>query len=220
MRKFLIALFLSLAFAIPVWGADYTSSKAVLMDWTLLDDTDAATPWLETSELVTDTWMGCTFYIDVAHIDADPGTATPTVKIWSKSGTTDETWHEVMEFAITIGAANAGDVDQACAGAQANVYLAATANFNGTGDIFFLRDTTTLADSCLCIVGKATSDDYTTLMDNLVNTYDDADTTWDIVDQWAPRLAPGFTYKVTFHNTDSAANYACRVHYVAETDIE
>lgn len=219
MKKFLVSLFLSLAFTVPCFGADYTTSQAVLMDWTLLDDT-AATPWLETSALTTDTWLGCTLYIDVAHIDADAGTAGTKFKIWAKSGATDECWHEVQELSITIGAANAGDVDQACAGAQANVYLAATANFDGPGDVFFLRDVGTLADSCLCIVGKATTDDYTTLIDNLVNTYDDADTTWDIVDQWPVRLGPGYIYKVTFHNTDSAANYACRVHYVAETDIE
>ncbi|MCK4788133.1 MAG: hypothetical protein KAV87_30600 [Desulfobacteraceae bacterium] len=217
-KLFILTWLIGLLVAVPGFCADYTTAKAVLMDWTLLDDT-AGTPWLETTELTTDTWMGCTLYVDVAHIDADAGTAA-TVKIWAKSGTTDECWHEKQELSVTMGAANAGDVDQICASAQANVYLAATANFDGPGDVFFLRDVGTLADSCLCIIGKATTDDYTTCIDNLVNAYDASDTTWDIVDQWAVRLGPGYIIKVTFDNTDSAANYACRVHYVAETDIE
>ncbi len=218
MRRFFILIFCLIFLSVPAFGADFTTTKAVLMDWTLLDDT-TATPFLESTELVTDTWLGVQLHIDVAHIDADAGTSA-TIKIWAKSGTTDECWHVIQELSVTMGTANTGDVDQVCASGQPNVYLLATANFDTSGDIFFLQDVGTLAGSCLVCVGDVVTDDYTIAVDNLVNAYDASDVTWDIVDQWSPRLSPGFTYRVTFHNTDSAGNYAVRIHYTAETDIE
>lgn len=218
MKRFLALIFCLLLFTVPASGADFTTAKDSVMDWTLLDDTGAV-PFLDNAVLVTDTWLGAQLFIDVAHIDADAGTSA-TVKIWKKSGTTDEDWNLTQELSVTMGAANTGDVDQVCASAQPNVYLAATANFDSSGNVFFLRDINTLADSCLVIVGDVATDDYTVGIDNLVNAYDADDVTWDVVDQWQPILSPGFTYKVTFHNTDSAANYACRVRYSADTDIE
>ena len=199
--------------------ADYTTAKAVLMDWTLLDDT-AGTPFLESSPLVTDTWLITTAYIDVAHAYTLAAGTAATVKVWAKSGTTDEDWHETMELTVTAGTANSNDIDQVCASGQPNVYVTLTTNMEASGDVYFLKDVGTLADSCLIVNGNFVDDDYIICVDNLVNAYDTLDRVYDLVDQWQITLSPGFTYRFTFHNTDADATYACRIHYTAETDIE
>lgn len=219
MKKFLMILFLSLVFASPGFGADYTTTKGVLMDWTLLDDT-AATPYLESDPLVTDTWIGAIIYIDVAHADTNAVATAGVVKIWAKSGTTDEDWHEIQELSIDDDTANAGDIDDACPSANATLYLTSTTNFETSGDVYFVKDVGTLANSCLIINGTFSNDVHVISVDPRVNAYDASDYAYDVVDQWPVRLGPGFTYKVTFHNKDADATFACRIRYRAETAIE
>jgi hypothetical protein len=218
MKKILSFLCLLLFLSTPAFAADYTTAKGVLMDWTLLDDT-AGTPFLESDPLVTDTWLTTQLHITMAHADTNAAATAARAILWQKSGTTDECWEKLMEFPATTGTANLGNCDQESAAAQPNVYIAATANFQTSGDTYFLKDEGTLANSCLIVNGNFATDDYIICVDNLVNTYDADDNTYDIVDQWSPTLPPGFTFRVTFHNTDADATYAVRIHHSENTDI-
>ena len=59
------------------------------------------------------------------------------------------------------------------------------------------------------------------MVDNLVNTFAIGDDLLDIVDQWNAELPEGTqAARVTFHNNDADATYACRVRYSMVTDIE
>ena len=72
-----------------------------------------------------------------------------------------------------------------------------------------------------CELNKDTvTDDYIICVDNIVNTYDADDNAYDIVNQWNVELPPCKAARVTFHNPDGDANYACRIRSSQMTDIE
>ena len=203
--------------------ADYTKSNGQLMDWTLLDDI-AATPFLSSGELDSgeslDVAIEAVLHIDMCHADANAAGDAAYCAVFIKSGTTDEDWHELVRVQATGGTANVGNCDAASAAAQPNVYLTSTTNFENPGDKYFLKDETTLADSCIIINGDYVNDDYVIAIDNLVNAYDAADNLYDIVDQWNIVLPNTVkAAKVVFFNEDADATYACRVRYSLVTEI-
>jgi len=207
--------------------ADYTKINGQLMDLSTCDDTGGV-PTLETPELDSGEGLNdaieTQLQIDVAHQDAnDAGTNNLEVIILGKSGTTDEDWHEIMRFQASGGQANAQILAAASGSGQANpnrIEVAATANFETPGDLYFLKDVGSLADSCIVFNKDYIVNDYVEAIDDLVNAYDNADYLYDIVDQWSITLPPGFqSVKVLFANPDGDATYACRVRYTMVTDI-
>jgi len=204
--------------------ADYTKSRGQLMDWTLLDDT-AAVPSLESSELALDDDILALLHIDVCHADAvDATTNNVELVVWIKSGTTDDDWHEFVRVQATAGQAN-GQVLAAASGAsQPNpdrIEVASTTNFENPGDVYFLKDVGTLANSCIVVNKDFVNDDYIQCIDDLLLDYDTSDYVYDIVNQWNFELpASTAAVRVTFHNPDGTANYACRIRWTKVTDIE
>lgn len=216
----LIAGLLSLLFVAPVYAVDNTKATGELQDWVLLDDT-GATPTTETSALTTTDDVAVFLHITMAHCNTSAAGDLAGFSILIKSGTTDEHWEEFIRMTATGGTANEGDIDQQSASAQANVYLAATANFNTPGQLIFVKNVGDITGSCLVLNKDTTTDDYITCIDNLAVTFENDDTTYDIVDQWTIQLPPSIvTSKVLFYNTDADANYACRVRYTKVTDLE
>lgn len=207
--------------------ADNTKTADVLMDWTICDDI-AGVPSIETDEL-DDTQglnvsLSALLHIDICHNDAlDAGTNYLTCKIWVKTGSTDESWHIFRSFQATAGQANAQILAAASGSGQTpadRVQVAATANFDAPGDSYFLKDTTTLADSCIVVNKDVVTNDYVEVMDDMVRAYDTADYLYDIVDHFTVNLPDTIAAaKVTFHNSDGDATYACRVHYSLVTGI-
>lgn len=202
---------------------DLTKTAAQLMDWTLLDDT-AAVPSLETTELSLADDVGTTLHIDICNIDASAGTAGSCVIIWIKSGTTDEDWHEFLRYGIPADAAGKQDCDAVSASGQPNINITGTIGFDEIGIVYFLLDTGTLADSCIVISADVVTgaSGHVVSMDNLVNAYDAADDLLvDAVHQWNPKIPAAIkACRVTFHNVDADANYACRVRHSKSTDLE
>lgn len=211
-------------FVSPILALDLTKSQGTLMDWTLLDDT-AGTPLLESNELDSGEGLDASvitfLHIDVCHADGNAAATAAGVSIQIKSGTTDEDWHEWLRVGVTAGTANVGDCDDTSASAQAVIPLTSTTNFEMAGDIFFLKDEGTLADSCLVQLKTFTNDVSITVIDNLVNAYDADDNAYDIVDHWTIVLPASVqSSKVVFYNTDADATYACRIKYTMGTDME
>ena len=204
--------------------ADFTTLYAQLMDWSTLDDTGGI-PTLETAELALDTYIKALIHIDVSHQDGnDAGTNNAVVVVWIKAGTTDEDWHELVRFEATGGTASTASVDSNCGAAIATpswIYVAVTTAFETPGDKYFLKDVGTLINSCIVANKDFNNDDYVECIDNIVNAYDNADLVFFPVDQWNVDIPmPCKALKVTFHNPDADATYACRVQYSVATDIE
>lgn len=203
--------------------ADLTKANGQLMDWSVLDDTGGV-PTLESGGLngegLADS-IDAILHIDMCHQDVNAAGDAAGFIVLIKSGTTDEDWHEHVRAEADGGTANLGNCDAESAGAQANVYIASTTNFETPGDKYFMKDEGTLANSCIIVNKDYVNDDYIICIDNLVNTYDDADNTYDIVNQWNILLPEDTKVaKVLFYNKDADATYACRVRYSLATDIE
>jgi hypothetical protein len=205
--------------------ADYTKTQGQLMDWTTLDDTGGVpsleSPALDSGEAL-DSSIEAHFHIDVCHQDAnDASTNNVEVVVWGKSGTTDEDWHEIARLAATGGTANGQILAAASGSGQANadrIEVAATANFQDPGDVYFLKDAGVLANSCIVLNKDYVSNDYVEAMDDLANAYDTADYLYDIVDQFTITLPSSLqAARVTFHNPDGDATYACRIRYTLVT---
>lgn len=203
---------------------NYTKTSGQLMDWTLLDDT-GGTPFVETNELDStydvDTAIESILHVDMAHIDTNAAGSTAEMILWIKSGTTDEDWHEYIRLTATDGTANEASLDANSGASQANperIYVAATANFQTPGDVYFLKDVGDLTNSAVVCNKSYVVNDYIIHMDDLVGDYDNADKVYDIVDQWSITLpASVASAKVTFHNQDADATYACRTRYTIVT---
>lgn len=212
-------------FVQPVLALDATKSQGQLMDWTLLDDT-GGTMFLETVVLDSgegyDASIKTILHIVMANCNTSAGGDEAGFRIFIRVSATDEGWREFINLNATGGTANAGDMDSTAASGQAVIPLTSTTNFETPGDIFFLHDAGTMADSALVIFGGTyVNDDTITVIDNLVNAYDASDYLYDVVDQWNITLpSPCDEAKVLFYNTDADCNYACRVDYSNIDDIE
>ena len=207
--------------------SDLTKTQGQLMDWSTLDDTGGV-PFLETSELGSvedlDSALGAVLHIDMAHQDTNAAGNLAHCKIWIKSGSTDEDWHEFISLTATDGTANSQQLDANSGSGQANpdrIQVASTTNFETPGDKYFLKDVGDLTNSCIVVNKDYVNDDYVVHMDDLVGAYDSSDFLYDVIDQWSILLPSTIqAAKVTFHNEDSDATYACRVRYTIITDIE
>lgn len=205
--------------------ADATKARGQLMDWTLLDDTGGTfsieTPVLDSGEN-QDSSMSTILNVVMAHADGnDAGSNYASFKVLGRVDDTDEGWREISNLQATGGTAAVGDLDQESASAQPNVYIVSTTSFETPGDCYLLKDEDTITNSQLVYNKDFANDDYTVMIDNLVNTFSTDDNLYDIVNQWQIRIP--FEYqevKVIFYNTDGDATYVCRVDYLQVTDIE
>lgn len=202
-------------------AADVDKSQGQLYDWTLLDDT-GGTPYLETGvHTYTDTFSSV-LHVTMVNIGAAGTAGAQGFKVFVRYSGTDEGWGEFINLGMGAAASNVGDLDDAAAGAQAVIPLTSTTNFETPGDVFFLHDAGTIADSALVIFGGVYTNDVSiTVIDNLVNAYDASDNLYDNVVQWPILLPNGCDEaKVLFYNGDADANYACRVDYANEDDVQ
>ncbi len=220
--RLLLSLFLALClFVSPLWAADFTKGVTSLQDWTTLDDT-GATPSYESSAVSVADDIETTIHIIAAHQDTNAAGDEAYIAVdISSNSSGDDDWHVFVEQQLTSGTANAGDCDAESASAQANVYVTSTTNFETPGDVYFLKDVNTLADSCVCINADYANDDYITCVDNLANTYDADDYIYDIVDMINIQIpASANRFRVRAYNTDADATYAIYIRYTKVTDIE
>jgi len=197
------------------------------MDWTLLQDTAEAGEMYKESNVFDsgegyDDSLSSTLLITMVNV-LNAGTANATgFVVLVRVGADDESWRLHTRLYMDAAASTVGDINDTVASAQAVIGLAATTNFETPGDMFFVFDTTTIADSTLVTFGGTYNNDNSiTVIDNLVNAYDADDSLHNGVRQW-PIVLPGGCdeSKVLFFNGDADAHYACRVDYANQDEIE
>lgn len=197
--------------------ATATKSQGQLMDWTLLDETvGIESAALNAGEGYDDS-LQAMLHIAMAHQDANANTGTPGCIVLVRVSGTDEGWREYIRFNATTTTANTQGLDAASGSGEANperVHVTLTANFQTIGDVIFLKDVGTLANSAIVTILDWVTDDYIISMDDLVNTYDAADEVYDVVDMWDVVLPTSIDEaKVLFYNDDADSEFACRVDY-------
>lgn len=204
-------------------AVDITKSQGELYDWTLLDDI-GGTSYLETGvHTYTDT-LSSVLNVVMVNIGAVADASSVGFKVFVRYGAADDGWRFWQEYKADVAVAVTIDVDAQAASAQAVIPLSATTNFDEPariGDTFFLRDVV-LADSELVIWGGVFDNDVSiTVIDDLTETKENTADIYQVVSQWNIRLPNGNDEaKVVFYNQDADANYACRVDYANEDDIE
>lgn len=202
-------------------AADVTKSQGQLYDWTLLDDT-GGTPFLETGiHTYTDT-LSSMLNITMVNIGAVADAGSIGFMVFIRFNEAEDGWRLFVEYKADVAVAVTIDVDAQAASGQAAIPLSNTTNFDEVpGSIYFLRDTT-LANSELVIWGGTFSNDVSiTAIDNLVTTHENTADIYKVVSQWNILLPNGNDEaKVLFYNRDADANYACRIDYANEDDIQ
>lgn len=229
MRWTLISLFLLCLGIICIMpahktmAADVDKSQGELYDWTLLDDV-AGGPTLETgTHTYTDT-LSSVLNVVMVNIGAVADAGSVGFMVFVRYGAADDSWRLWIDLKADVAVAVTIDVDAQAASAQAVIPLTATTNFDEPariGDTFFLRDTV-LADSELVIWGGVFDNDVSiTVIDDITETKEATADIYQVVSQWSILLPNGNDEaKVVFYNRDADANYACRVDYANEDDIQ
>lgn len=207
--------------------ADYTKSQGEILDWTLLDDFATDNPWVQAGLQTKDSEMVVDLFITVAHNDTVDAASSPViVRVITRAGADNEAWREIIPFQSGMGQATDEALNANSGAGEANperLEVASTADWDDAdgGIWLFLKDTTVLVDSCLCLIAGWNDNDYYINAWDLVRAYDNADILYDGVSQHVVRLPEGVQYfDVTFYNTHGTATYAVRVDYAEVTDIE
>ena len=223
--KRITVILISLLLCASAQATNITKSQGELMDWTLLDDTGGV-PFLESALFDSgegyDDSLSSTLLVTMVNIGAAGTAGAQGFAVYVRMGATDETWRQFVKLPMDATASTVGDCNAVSGSAQANINLTATTGFETPGSMYFLHDAGTIADSTLVIFGGTYNDDnYITVIDNLVNAYDADDNLYSNVQQW-PIVLPGGCdeAKVLFYNGDADANYACRVDYANQDEIE
>lgn len=207
--------------------ADFTKSQGQVLDWTALPVMAVAgsSPSVDTGVQTVAANLVTTLNIVVAHADAnDASTSYATVKVFVRTSADAEGWrlHAIVQSGG--GLAVKEDLVANSGASQANpnrIEVADTTDWDtGLGEVLFLLDTTTVADSCLVQIKGWLSADYYIAMDNLVRNYDSADDLLSGVYEHEISLPEGAQYyRVVFSNSHTTATYAVRVDYSTVTEI-
>jgi hypothetical protein len=197
-----------------------------LMNWTLLDDKGSATPYVDSGQVDISSDILCILHISMAQCNTTAIAATPTVKVWGSSGSTADDWNLITE--LGYGTTPSGKIDMS-KGITSGEYSCGIGDTSGAETwgqtVFFCHTTFTSSminvvrdwsnDSAMFFLNPATTD-FTTGTDLLCPTGG----TLPGVLQWNVEVPDGFwAAKVSFHNPDDDANFACRVQYTKVTDL-
>lgn len=198
--------------------SDATKTGGQLLDWTLLDDTTSDVPTIDSGTLdVGAGSIDIVLNIAVAHKDANAASTNyVTIKVFTRSGATDETWNLHATSQAGGGTAVKEDINAQSASGQAEIQVADTTDWDtGLGERLFILDATITASEIVHILSWHDNDHYNAI-DNLVNTHEDTADLLDGLVEIPVNIPNGVQYvKVTFSNADDDANYAVRVDYTA-----
>ena len=199
-----------------------------LLDWNTLNDTGSATPYLESGQADISSQISCLFHIDMAQENTTAISDTAFCKVWGKSGSTDEDWHEIAK--LTYGTVASTQIDVSGGADAADVSMACdTTKWSATmlGSKVFVHNVGTEANSFIAtVVDFTTTVNELWLMDGAGTDTTTADkiycltvSPFSAVAQWNVRIPEEmWAAKASFHNPDADANYACRVRYTMITD--
>ena len=200
--------------------ATFVKGQAIILDWTLLDDTATFAPIVDTgaqTDLSTD--LSNLLNIVVAHIDVvDASTSYVTVQVLIRMGAdTDDNWTVWRTTQAGGGQATAEALNANSGasegGTEDQMHVASTADFDtGLLERLILYKPGTIADSTLVTIVGWSDNVHYLAENNLIASYTNADTLFDGVDELQVRLpAEATAYKVIFGNSHGTATYAVRV---------
>lgn len=221
MKRLLWILTAILALSSVGYAVDATKAVAQIDNWTAI----AGDTSIKSSAITLTDDIQSVLHIDAASTSTNAVTANENllVFVWIKSGATDEFWHLFVQVSHSGTTAATQALAAASGPAQANpdrVELAATANFDAQGGVYFLKDATLSESEIVCGL-DATSNDYLQCMTNLVRDHDTGDALFNQVSQWNIAIpGPVTAAMVTFHNRDDDATYAARIRISELTDME
>ena len=198
---------------------------AEVMNWTLLNDTASATPWLETSQIDISADVICIVHIDMAQCNTEAIGTEAKFIVWGSSGSTDDDWHKIVSLGYGTTASNKIDFSKGVTSGEISVGIGDTTGIATQGKSVFIYDTSTLGNSQLNTLVDFSANVALFLLDGASRDYSTEDdilcptaTTGNGVSQWNVEIPEFWAAKVTFHNTDADANYACRVQRPFVTD--
>lgn len=194
-----------------------------LLAWTDLSDTGNV-PWLETSQIDISTQIGCLLNIDMAQDNtAAIGTSAFWIA-WGKTGSTDDDWHEFARGSYGVVSNGLTDMSaDSLSSGDTTARVADTTHMESYGQKVFLKHGT-LANSMINTVVDFSNDVMVELLDaataDFTSTVDIfCPSNSDGVKQWSVRVPEEmWAAKISFHNPDNDAVYACRVQYNFITD--
>jgi len=196
-----------------------------VLNWTLLDDNASGTPGFTTNEVDFSKNMSLTLHISMAECNTLAISASPTVMVWGKSGTTNDDWHLITEVGYGTVASGKIDMSKGITLGEYSCGIGDTSGCETWGQRVFLQHAT-LANSMVNVLLDWSNDgplfflnpatiDFTSTADVLCPTGG----TSPGVAQWNVEIPDGFqAAKVSFHNPDADANFACRVQWTKVMD--
>ncbi len=194
-----------------------------LLAWTDLSDTGNV-PWLETSQIDISNEVGCLLNIDMAQDNTTAIADSPIWIAWGKAGSTDDDWHEFARGSYGTIANGVTDLSaDSLSSGDTTCRVADTTHMEYYGQKVFIKHST-LANSMINTVVDYSNDVMVELLDGATADFtDSADimcpSTGDGVKQWSVRVPDEmWAAKISFHNRDNDAIFACRVQYNFITD--
>lgn len=196
-----------------------------LMNWTLLDDNASGAPYLDSGQVDISSDILCTLHISMAACNTLAISASPTVKVWASSGSTADDWNLITELAYGTTASGKIDLSKGVNSGEYSCAIGDTSGAETWGQTVFLLHGT-MANSMVNVLRDWSNDgpmfflnpattDFTTTADLLCPTGG----TLPGVVQWNVEVPESmWAAKVSFHNPDGDANFACRVQYTKVTD--
>ena len=193
-----------------------------LLNWTDLSDTGSDAPWLETAQVDISSEVVCLLNIDMAQDNTVAITIGPVWRAYGKTGSTDDDWHIFADGDYGTVSNALTDVSSWSSG-EVSCGVTDTTHIEYYGQRVFIKHAT-LANSMVNTVVDYTNDNKCWMMDtpavDFTNTADIMCTTaGDGVTTWPVRVPDEYwAAKVSFHNRDADAIFACRVQYNFITD--
>ena len=196
-----------------------------VLNWTLLDDKGSATPWVDSGEVDFSNAGLLNLHISMAQCNTTAIATEAVMKVWGKSGTTHDDWHLITQGGYGTIPSGKIDMSKGITSGEYSCGIGDTTGCETWGQRVFLQHAT-LANSMVNVLRDWSNDgplfflnpatvDFTSTGDVLCPTGGVSPG----VAQWNVEIPDGFQVaKVTFHNPDDDANYACRVQWTKVMD--
>jgi len=134
----------------------------------------------------------------------------------------NEDWTDLFEWITGTTSAETETLTATEPQAETDLAVAATANFE-VGDVVYVQDTGTLADSEWGEVEEVVSNVSVNLLDGLANAKDSSDVLWDQAERIAVEINCAGLSRirvVVVHRAATGSDVHCRVETLFATDLE
>jgi hypothetical protein len=197
--------------------ADFTKAGSQLDEWAVVSA--AAMRKGATTAIADDIVVGLEVTVCKVEAVAHDGHAVIIIEV-SGNTTGNEDWTKLVEFEITAETASTTTLDAQADAAATLVPLAATANFETKGDVYFIKNGT-IANSEIVRNNGFDSGVSITILDGLANTQQNGVAIFTSVEQWIISIPAEYRrVRVLVNNKDADCDIVSRTRMAKATDIE